>query len=438
MRKLLLPVLLRSRLLTLSALLFLGACATEEESSTTGTLATAPDEARQEQELADVIKQDLDPVTVSESKAQPGDPNADFDQDGIPDVLEEQLLRRYRPYYEFTKEGDDVEEHRPSDAVAEVESSQLKQMSGDDDVSDPIAGCGRASDQHLIPASSVLTCKPETSFAKAKKITTYCLNHANARYAGVSADEAKKKATGLYGHVSPDKVNGHNAYKIEYWQFYAFNNQDITVLGMGSFGDHEGDWTGVQVWYDREADVIAKVGYMIHGKEVFFNVPPGTKASCKSCFNTVKGKKFNPNVGSIFDDAEYPKYNDNQAEFWIDEQGREHVKLTIERGGHEGWPGKWGKGEHKAGPVTIKINGHSGGGLAYLVADVKDRAWNLGEVAHPLTPGARVILDFNGHWGCTNAKDVFGLGPQRRSPVGPAMHCEWKWPDGKSVAGCEH
>jgi hypothetical protein len=35
--------------------------------------------------------------------------------------------------------------------------------------------------------------------------------------------------------------------------------------------------------------------------------------------------------------------------------------------------------------------------------------------------------------------DLFGLAPQRRSPVGPSMHCEWTWPNGsKAAPGCEH
>ncbi|MBX3233323.1 MAG: hypothetical protein KIT84_33550 [Labilithrix sp.] len=406
----------------MSALL-LGACAADDEDI----------DAEQQAELSAILAKDVDPTTAAEAT----DP-ADLDQDGIPDALEEQLIRRYRPYYELTKEGNKTEAHLPSDAIAEIETSQLKEMKGDDDVSAPLAGCGNARDKHLVPAQSLLTCKPETSYTRNKKITKYCLNHADARRAGVSVAEAKAKATGLYGHVSNDLVNGRATYKIEYWQYWAFNDQDITVLGLGSFGDHEGDWTGVEVWVDRETKAVAKLGYMIHGIEVFFTVPAGTKAACTSCFTSVKGAKYNPSVGSIFDDRERPKFDDNQAEFWIDAQGFEHVKLYIERGGHEGWPGTWGKAEHKAGPITIKLNAHSGGGVGWLVADVKDRAFNLGEVAHPLTTAARVIIDFNGHWGCTNAKDVFGLGPQRRSPVGPAMHCEWRWPDGKSVPGCAH
>ncbi|MFO0743282.1 MAG: hypothetical protein U0270_45850 [Labilithrix sp.] len=439
MRLATLPAALLLGTLTLSVAAIAG-CADDADPTTHVDPIEAVDDAKDREDIANMIEKDLDPDTAADANgAVPGDPGADFDQDGIPDALEEQLLRKYRPYYKFSKEGDKEEDNRPSDPVAEIENAQLKMISGDNDVSDPIAGCGRASDKHLVPAASLYECKPEASFLKAKAVSKYCLNIADARYAGVSAAEAKEKSTGFYGHVTKDKVNGHDAYRLEYWQFYAFNNQDITVLGMGSFGDHEGDWTGMELWYDLTTKSIVKLDYMIHGKEVFFNIPAGTKATCTSCFQTVKGAKYDPNVGSFHDDKERPKYNDNAAEFWNDETGTMHTVLYVERGGHEGWPGKWGKAEIDLGPVTIRNNAHNGEGASYLVNVPKDRPLNLGELDHPLTKSARMILEFNGHWGCTNTKDLFGQAPQRRSPVGPGMHCEWHMADGsKAVPGCEH
>lgn len=425
----------------LLGMLTLAACGGDDVDLATGQdpLESAED-LRDRAALADLIGKGLDPETAADARSvAPGDVAADFDQDGIPDALEEQLLRRFRPFYKFSKEGSKVEENRPADPVAEIESSQLKQMSGDEDVSGPVAGCGRPDDKHLVPAASLYSCKPEVSFLRTKAVSKYCLNLADARYAGVSAEEAKAKSTGFYGHVTKDKVNGHDAYRIEYWQFYAFNNQDITVLGMGSFGDHEGDWTGLQVWYDLATKSVAKLDYLIHGKEILFNFPADTKATCTSCFQAIKGAHYDPNVGSIQDDRERPKYDDNQAEVWIDETGAMHTVLYIERGGHEGWPGRWGNSDVKAGPIPIRLNAHNGEGQSYLVTAPADRPLNLGEIEHPLTKDARLILEFNGHWGCTNAKDLFGLGPQRRSPVGPSMHCEWHMPDGsKAAPGCEH
>ena len=48
-------------------------------------------------------------------------------------------------------------------------------------------------------------------------------------------------------------------------------------------------------------------------------------------------------------------------------------------------------------------------------------------------------MSFDGMWGCTNTKEILGtFGPQRRSPVGPALHCSWTYPDGRTIAGCEN
>lgn len=364
----------------------------------------------------------------------------DLDQDGIADELEEQLLRRYRPFYKFSTDGDKVEANGPADPVTEIAHAQLKMMQGDDDVSGVVAGCGEKGDYHLVPASSLLTCKPDTTFANSDKVGSYCLNIDNSRYGGVPITQAKTDATGLFGHVTRGQVNGgHLAYVLEYWQFYAFNNQDITILGMGSFGDHEGDWTGVQLWVDSTTGQIGKLLYMVHGHDITFDVPAGTAPACASCMQAVKGSHYDPNVGSFFDATENPKYNDNQAEFWLDENKVEHVVLYIERGGHETWPGAWGTASFSVGPVSLHLDSHNGAGESYLVPDAPGRPWNLGEVDHPLGDDATLLVQYNGHVGCTNAKDLFGLAPQRRSPVMPSAHCEWKYPNGgKSPPGCEH
>ena len=206
--------------------------------------------------------------------------------------------------------------------------------------------------------------------------------------------QAKTDATGLYGHVVTGAINGHPAYVIEYWQFYAFNNQDITILGMGSFGDHEGDWTGVQLWVDQTTGQVAKLLYMIHGYDLTFEMPGGAAPAptCASCMQTVKGAHWDLNVGSFFDANEQPKYDDNQAELWLDENRVEHVVLYIERGGHETWRGAWGSATFSVGPVSLHLDSHTGAGESYHSPDVPSRQYNLGEVDHPLGDDAKTIL----------------------------------------------
>ncbi len=355
---------------------------------------------------------------------------ADLDGDGIPDATEELLLRRYRPFYHFTS----GEDYRPADPVAELTNSQLRIAPFDDEgSSDPLPGCGRAGDHHLDPPSSLYTCRADTSFVVAQHKMNYCLNVANARYHGVGFDQARTEATGLYGHVAPTTINGHDAYKIEYWQFFAFNNQDITIFGLGSFGDHEGDWTSVQLWFDREEHRLVKVRYLIHGKQATFTIPP-VAASCHDCTIDVKGPNYNPNPGNFLDNQ--APYDDNAAQFYLDDHGYKHVVVYIERGAHEFWPGSWGHAQVSVGPFTFHLNPHTGDGPSYLVPDIQDRLFNMGEVVRPLTSAGKLILPYDGIWGCTNTREGGIVGPSRRSPVGPALHCSWKWPDRDPVAGC--
>jgi hypothetical protein len=364
-----------------------------------------------------------------------GDVAADNDKDGIADALEEDLLRRYRPYYRFSKDKGADEDRRPADPVEELRHATLEKMRADGEGAEPVENprvkCGR-----LDPPSALFTCRPDASLASARAKSAFALRLDAARHGGVSFDEARAKATGLYGHVTSDVVDGAPAYKIEYWQFFAFNNQDITVAGFGSFGDHEGDWTSVQLWFDRTAGRLAKILYLVHGKSIHFEIPSGPAPACKGCMIEVKGKHHDPNVGNFFDEAARKKYDDNQAEFFVDGQGYRHVVVYLERGAHEFWPGAWGHAEIDAGPIHVRLDPHNGQGTQYLVPDEMDRPLNLGEVDAPFGGDAAVVLLYNGFWGSTNAREI--AGPVRKSPPGPALHCSWKWPTQAHATGCEN
>jgi hypothetical protein len=382
-------------------------------------------------QLAALVAKHLEPGADSSENEL----DADRDEDGIADALEEELLRRYRPYYRFTKANGNEDDKRPSDPVDEIRHAQLAALEGDGDgATGPLDGCGRAGDQRLDPPSLIYSCKPEASLEVSRAPSKLCIRLDDKRTGGPSFEEAKTNATGLLGHVAQDTVSGHPAYKIEYWQFFAFNNQDIRVLGLGSYGDHAGDWTSVQLWFDRTEHRLAKIVYLIHGKAITFNAPP-SMPTCRDCTMQLRGAHFDTAVGNFFDDRDRAKYDDNQAEFYVDANGFKHVVAYIERGGHELWPGSWGRAVIEKGPIKVGLNGHAGDGVSYLVPDVQDRPFNAGEVGRPLTSDARTILSFNGYWGCTNDTDL--AGPLRRSPVGPALHCSWKFPSSGPVQGCE-
>lgn len=355
---------------------------------------------------------------------------ADYDQDGIADAAEEMLLRRYRPFYKWTA----GERFGPSSPVSEVMNAQLKTYDVDGTgTSDPLA-CGRSGDHHLDPPLTLFTCREDTSYLERSEPSNYCLNLADARRAGVSIDEARSRGTGLYGHVSPSTVDGHDAYQIEYWQFFPYNGQDVSILGVDSFGDHEGDWTSVQLWYDRVDRRLAKIRYLLHGNEAMFTIPKAT-TPCRNCQIEARGKNYKvdglPNLLQ-----ESAPYSDNSAEFFVDDLGYRHVVVYIERGGHEFWPFSRGYAANKTGPFELRLNEHDGDGPGYLVPDTGDHVLNLGEVDKPIGTAGKLMLWFNGLWGCTNTKELVLAGPRRRSPDGPALHCSWNWIDGTTNAGC--
>ncbi len=393
--------------------------------------ADASGDEQQADEVAQVMLGQADaPVAITSDVK-----TADLDGDGIADVLEEQLLRRYRPFYRFSQAGGVDEPFRPADAVAELENAQLVMDQGDyDGTSDPLSGCGRAGDHHLVPGESLYTCRPDASLDNVRAKTQYALNLADARYHGVSFAEAEANATGLYGHVAPATVDGHPAYKIEYWQFFAFNNQNIDILGDDSIGDHEGDWTSVQLWFDRQEHRLAQIRYLVHGKAITFQIP-ATSPTCSDCTIDVHGPNYDPNPKNFFDDE--AAYSNNAAQFYIDDHKYKHVVVYIEQGAHELWPGAWGHGSVSFGPFTVNLDPHQGAGPAYLVPAPGDRLLDMGEVDAPLTRAGKLILPFDGFWGSTNTKELIEFGPTRRSPVGPALHCEWKWPTGSAISGCE-
>jgi hypothetical protein len=413
------------------AAVLLGGCAIEVGAGTAADHEADAEDPAQLDDVVEMIANNPDqPVPIEQAAT------VDADHDGIADATEELLLRRYRPYYKFSKDGSSDEDFRPANPVYELEAAQLKiAPANDTGTSGPLSGCGRTSDGHLAPAESLFDCRADASFLAKPAPSTYCLNIENARYGGVPFDQARDLATGLYGHVAPTTINGHDAYKIEYWQFFAFNNQDITIGGLGSMGDHEGDWTSVQLWFDRDLHRLVKTRYLIHGKEATFAIPASSPA-CHDCMIDLHGTNYNPNPPNFLEHPE--AYTNNAAQFYVDDHRYKHPVVYIERGGHEFWPGAWGYAETSFGPLTFKLNPHNGAGPSFLVADLKTRLYNMGEVAHPLTRAGRFILQYNGMWGCTNAKEGGLFGGRRRSPVGPALHCSWRWPDRDPVAGCSN
>ena len=387
----------------------------------------------------------------------------DKDQDGIPDKLEEKLLRRFRPYYKFSQfKSMDIdtgipiiisENYRPCDAIWQIRYADLRDGDWTDYEPDPdiIETCGASPYYLLDPPSQLLTCVcDETNLMKPHKPqnfleglehmvnkdkvffgkTNYFLNIDDDKRSGPSWEEAIANAPGLYGHVVPERDTERDSklYKIEYWQYFGYSGMDVPG------GDHEGDWCTVQLWYDPTAKKLVKTSHYAHGYEMTFDL---TKAG--QPFNLVidntnmveyRGSNYDTSewdlrsskkkvpISPFFSISGHPITNptptvDNAVRFYIDGEGNEHVVVYIERDSHEFWPTEYGE-------VPL-VNEHNGKGPSYLTAYNPERPLNLGEVENPLSADAKIILQYSGYWGCYHHIKNF-------PPPGPPLHQEWTWP----------
>ena len=361
-------------------------------------------------------------------------PVVDADGDGIGDNIEDQLLQKFSPYYLFSKDKVDghlTEEHyNPADVWWYLQLSELLPSGDEDD--DPVLG------------NATLAANPEALLFPLSDITSYSwkgsyyVNPLQKAH-GVSGDPGRhgrdwgyvlaKKNVGLYGHVVranrgyrrgqiQQDDNSYTYYKIEYWQFFGYNNANAAL----KFGDHEGDWATVQLLYDPTQDTIAKVYHYAHGKEMVFDMAAATchtaGAADWGSYQEFRGL----NYGRSFTDAGDTASN-NTVRFYPDPDSQEysHPVVYIEYGSHEFWPTE--RGTYHAYWHSIDIGQappHRGDDLnhRYLTRSVP----NLGEVERKtmIGPEARVILQYNGYWGA--------FGRKNHSPPGPPLHTEWTWP----------
>ena len=101
----------------------------------------------------------------------------------------------------------------PPDPIEELGYAHLKTMKRDGGGSTgPIEGCGNADNDHRLERpSSIEECAPNASVQVSRAKSALCIDLDPARTGGPSLDVAKAHATGLYGHVARDTVNGHPA-----------------------------------------------------------------------------------------------------------------------------------------------------------------------------------------------------------------------------------
>jgi hypothetical protein len=322
---------------------------------------------------------------------------ADTDCDGVPNVSEKQMLSRFRPFYRFSLD-DGPDKYHPMDALSFVRNSTLldSQSQGSNVLvtrgtlaSDPLKLLGvhtsvwGATDRRIGPDA----------------VTPYQLQIAlNRRTGEPSLARVRNAAVGLYGHVAPlsDMTAGTiTGYKIEYWQFYGYN--DAPVSGFR----HEGDWESIQLVVAVDQVQIVEVVHEIHGSRAIFTMRNAQRVDLGGGFIELRGL----NYGTLFwGPAEDQRARDNVLRLFCEQGSCTHPVSYIEHSGHANWPtGGWG---------WVGARKHNGDAEAYLVAT----PCNLGEkdAPDPECRGAEIIMNYNGHWGAGGD-----------SPEGPAMKQSW-------------
>ncbi len=351
-------------------------------------------------------------------------PKDDIDRDGIRDSLEEYLLKRYRPYYKFTK----GENYPPTDPAYQARYAQLLKGDWQEAHSKPSIekNCAGGEDYHVKPPSRLLKClNGKLNLVINPKKTKYHLN----LYDGKRKDPGtkkngdwkyvKKNAPGLFGHV----VKAGNLIKIEYWQYFAYNGQDLHGA------DHEGDWATLNLWYNPKTKKLVKVCHWAHGKGFCFDLRK--KYSVKTLKNGLieyRGENFGKKIFPLHPKSpRYPnRLQNNALRFY--KYGKElHVVVYIEKDGHEFWPtSRWS---------YIGANKHTGNGISFLVAYIPKKM-NLGELTHPMPDyelfkfknTKKLVLRFNGYWGAWHHA-------LNSPPPGPTLHKQWTFPSTEQDIG---
>lgn len=343
----------------------------------------------------------------------------DNDLDSIPDRLEDLLLARYRPYYRFSVDGG-PESFLPAGAIWYIEHSDLI-------VDGP-------EDSHVSVPRTLLAQRPELLLRATRqglgrsdltvnpRRTDWHINIYNEFRHGQSLAEVQgQKNVGLYGHVT----RRGPYYQVEYWQFFAFNTPDK----VGDFGDHEGDWCTVQLVVDptTAGHEIRNVTHFMHGHHQTFHVSLRHQTLLPQRLEhgqveELRGQNFSTFFTAF--DAGAPAsshMNENMLRLFKSDEPSDdflHPVVYIENGTHEFWPSEFGFFE--------AMPKHGGDGFRYLTATPP----NLGEVEHPRTSLAGVIMRYNGRWGAfSRTFGTFDTSP----PPGPALHLEWHWPTGNTL-----
>lgn len=374
-------------------------------------------------------------------------PYTDTDLDGIDDNVENQLLGRFSPYYKFSHSRGSQDLYRPTDIMYYLRCSELN-TSGEESGNNTILQNRQlaASPGEIFLGSNSNKPFGSPMITQQYHKTSYHLNPLErvegiaesqpGRHGNSWAEVLSIKNIGLYGHVVPIKLakprdydrkrvltgndEGTLYYKIEYWQFFGFNE-----TGAAGIENHEGDWTTVQLLYNPATDKPEAVFHYAHGKIEFRFFLDETATATElvtppqkqpiEWYKEYRGSNYGK-YGDIVSLKENFSYN--TLRMLRDPLTREfsHPFVYIEWGAHEFWPTESG--------FFPFVPTHNGEGYSLLTST----PLNVGEVEYPGTLPvnrgieAMIVTRFNGYWGSLG-------GP----PPGPSLHYQWTWPASSSI-----
>ena len=399
-------------------------------------------------------------------------PQADKDGDGIDDTLEAQLIDRFSPLLRFTIEPDHgSDKYHPMDMIDYIRHSDLIASRNPAQVLQTNAVLSTHPEKVLGGSINLLTdyemngCTWGGSLRQQAAIQGQHDAHSNNNPDIGTYDLGAEWTTietklnvGMYAHVSPYRSNGplnspdnrdltalypvarlkpngqavikpsgyetlcvtDRCFKLEYYQFFGFN-QAWADLGIGN---HQADLAILTEIYDRTKDRLLAVSHWAHGYEMRYDLLSPASA-CTQDFDKLIGeertcrgenKKFSKfNIltvspsGAHQDEPE--KAQNNQLSFAADPTSGEfaHPVVFVEAGSHEFWPSaKWGAQFAPSHAGNDPYN-------HYIAKHIP----NLGEIEHPLSGDAQIIMEYNGYWGYWNHDNAV-------SP-GPTFHAAWNW-----------
>lgn len=211
-----------------------------------------------------------------------------------------------------------------------------------------------------------------------------------------------------------------DCYKIEYYQFFG-KNADHEFANLG---DHEGDWSILTLVYEHANDRVLAVSHWAHGYEMRFDLmqdgvlpQPVTDpiVGKEMQYTGIEAVEQNFNIltvsltGSHQDQPELAQTNTLFMAQDAVTGEYSHPVAFIEFGSHEFWPtSRWGAEGAPAHPGDDAAH-------SYLAHNIP----NLGEIEHPLSAEAGVLLGYSGSWGYINTDN--------NPPPGPALHKAWNW-----------